>query len=155
MKVDRPARMGTFVLAAISLIGFRTAASAVGAEIVKSRTGKLTDGFGGVLYLPGGTNEIPARYPSNLNFDDAVRTLRRAHAGMEFNLSPFNMHERSRLVIVRSDRLTNGVVVRLLEGQGYYVHRGPPGLIPIETPHVAAVAMGTEFLVSVDLGANL
>ncbi len=144
----------TFVLAACLTV-FRAAAADREQIILTNKTGRLTRGVGDVKYLPGGREEIPARYPSNLDFGDVVRTLRNARATVEFrNHSFFNMPDRSRLLILPNARQTNDVTLRLLEGQAYYLHRGAPRSIPIETPHLAAVPAGTEFLVSVDLQAG-
>jgi hypothetical protein len=147
----------TFVLAAVFLLVFSVKAAGLEQPFLRSKTGTLTTGFGDVQYQPTNKVERRASYPSDLEFGDAVRTLRSARAHVEFKDRSFlNMPDRSRLLIVPSDRATNGVAIRVTDGQAYYLHHGAPRSIVFETPtpNLALVPRGTEFLVSVDKAAN-
>jgi len=120
-----------------------------------NKTGTLMTGVGDVRRQAGGKDEAQATYPSDLDFGDSLRTLLRSSAAVEFkDRSSFKMRDRTRLIIAAMEGNTNSAVIRLLEGQVYHSHRGPARSFPVETPYLAAVPRGTEFLVSVDLEAS-
>src|SRR5438105_895191 len=68
--------------------------------IVKYKPGRLISVVPEVKYLPRGARETPAKTPLDLDFDDALQTLRGARAAVKFkNEDDFDMPQNCRLVI--------------------------------------------------------
>ena len=106
---------------------------------------------GTVKYRPGTRAETNANVPQSLDFGDALRTLIKSRATVEFrDLSDLEMDAQTRLEIQRLENDTNRVALKLSEGEVYFISRGGPLAIPIATLGIKTVPLGTEFLVAFD-----
>lgn len=123
--------------------------------LIENQPGVMIQKEREVRYRRAAAAEIPAVVPQPLEYDDILRTLVLSRAAIRLNdRSHLRLRELTQLEIRRQTNNPSLPALSLRAGAVHVTSRGGPQSFPLSTPHARAVPRGTEFVVTVDLGAD-